>query len=156
MSAVRADLPAEFVFEVRADVAAPLVIGPSSHGFRRVIPIVGGAFDGPRLRGRVVPGGADWQFVRPDGVFELEARYTLEAEDGTLIQVVNHAMRHGPPEVIERLLRGEPVPREAYYFRTVADFEAPIGPHDWLNKGVFVGIAERQATAAIVRFHLVL
>lgn len=153
---MRADLPAEFLFELRAEVAAPLVVGPSSHGFRRVIPITGGSFHGPRLSGRVVPGGADWQFVRPDGVFELEARYTLEAQDGTLIQVVNHALRHGPPEVIERLLRGDSVPRDEYYFRTVADFEAPIGPHDWLNKGIIVGHAERQAAAAIVRFHLVL
>ena len=109
---MRADLPAEFLFELRAEVAAPLVVGPSSHGFRRVIPITGGSFHGPRLSGRVVPGGADWQFVRPDGVFELEARYTLEAQDGTLIQVVNHALRHGPPEVIERLLRGAAVPKD--------------------------------------------
>jgi hypothetical protein len=146
-------IPGEFVFEVRAEVAAPLVIGPSSHGLRRVVPILGGSITGPRLNGRVVPGGADWQYVRPDGVLSVEAKYTLEADDGTLIMVTNRGMRHGPPEVIERIGRGEDVPSSAYYVRTVAEFEAPIGVHDWMNRALFIGIAERKAMAAIVRFH---
>jgi len=146
-------IPGEFAFEVRAEVSAPLVIGPSSHGLRRVVPIIGGSVTGPRLQGRVVPGGADWQFVRSDGVLSVEARYTLEAHDGSLIMVTNRGMRHGPPDVIERIGRGEDVPAGAYYFRTVAEFEAPVGPHDWLNKALFIGIAERKASAAIVRFH---
>jgi Protein of unknown function (DUF3237) len=146
-------IPGEFVFEVRADVAAPLVIGPSSHGLRRVVPILGGTVCGPRLSGRVVPGGADWQYVRPDGVLSVEAKYALQADDGALIMVTNRGIRHGPPEVIERLGRGEDVPASAYYFRTVAEFEAPIGAYDWMNKALFVGIAERRAAAAIIRFH---
>lgn len=146
-------IPGKFVFEVRAEVAAPLVIGPSSHGLRRVVPILGGSVRGPRLNGRIVPGGADWQYVRPDGVLSVEAKYTLEAEDGTLILVTNRGMRHGPPEVIERIGRGEDVPASAYYFRTVAELEAPIGIHDWMNKALFIGLAERKAAAAIVRFH---
>jgi len=146
-------IPGEFVFEVRADVAAPLVIGPSSHGLRRVVPILGGTVSGPRLSGRVVPGGADWQYVRPDGVLSAEAKYALEADDGTLIMVTNRGIRHGPPEVIERLGRGEDVPASAYYFRTVAELEAPIGAYDWMNKALFIGIAERKAAAAIIRFH---
>lgn len=142
------------MFEVRADVAAPLVIGPSSHGLRRVVPILGGAVKGPRLAGRVVPGGADWQYVRPDGVLSVEAKYTLEADDGTLIMVTNRGMRHGPAEVIERIGRGEDVPASAYYFRTVAELEAPLGgPYEWMNKALFIGIAERKAAAAIVRFY---
>jgi hypothetical protein len=108
------------------------------------------------LQGEVLPGGADWQVVRPDGVLQLEARYTICAEDGTLIQVVNRGLRHGPAEVLERIFRGEVVSPDEYYFRSVAEFEAPAGgPHEWLNKRVFVGAAERRASEAIVAFHLV-
>jgi hypothetical protein len=146
----------QFVFEARVAVAPPLVIGNSSHGLRRIVPILGGRCEGPRLQGEVLPGGADWQVVRPDGVLQLEARYTICAEDGTLIQVVNRGLRHGPAEVLERIFRGEVVSPDEYYFRSVAEFEAPAGgPHEWLNKGVFVGAAERRASEAIVAFHLV-
>jgi Protein of unknown function (DUF3237) len=145
----------EFVFEVRANVAAPLIIGPSSRGLRRVIPILGGVVTGPRLNGEIVPGGADWQYVRPDGVLSLEARYTLRVSDGALIQVINRGMRHGPDDVMARVMSGEPVSPDAYYFRTVAEFEAPIGVHDWLNKAIFVGVAQRRPDAAIVQFYRV-
>jgi Protein of unknown function (DUF3237) len=145
----------EFVFEVRVAVASALVIGESSHGVRRVVPILGGRVIGPRFNGEVIPGGADWQIVRPDGVMQLEARYTLRAGDGTLVQVTNRGLRHGPPGIIAAMLRGEAVAPEAYYCRTVAEFEAPAGPHDWLNRGIFAGAAERTPSEAIVRFHLV-
>jgi hypothetical protein len=147
-------VPAEFVFEVVANVDAPLVVGQTSRGLRRVIPILGGTVAGPRLKGSVLPGGADWQFVRPDGVLSLEARYTIRTDDGALISVTNRGMRHGPPEIIDRITRGETVPAGSYYFRTVAEFEAPLGPLEWLNKGLFLGLAERRPDAAIVRFHL--
>ena len=146
----------EFAFEARVTVQAPLVVGPSSHGVRRVVPITGGTFEGPNLRGRVVPGGADWQFVRPDGVLAVEARYTLETADGVLIMVTNRGVRRGAPEVIARLGRGEPVDPSEYYFRTTAEFEAPVGgKYAWLNESVFVGVAERRPDAAIIRFHRV-
>jgi hypothetical protein len=145
-------VPAEFVFEVVAQVDAPLVLGQTPRGLRRVIPILGGTVAGPRLNGTILPGGADWQFVRPDGVLQLEARYTVRTPDGALISVTNRGLRHGPPEIIDRITRGEPVPAGSYYFRTVAEFEA--GPLEWLNKGLFLGLAERRPDAAIVRFHL--
>jgi hypothetical protein len=146
-----------FAFEARVAVAAPLVVGEAPHGLRRVVTITGGSFEGPRIRGRVVPGGADWQFVRPDGVLSVEAKYTLEASDGALIMVTNRGMRHGPPEVIQKLARGEAVDPSSYYFRTVAEFEVALdSPHAWLNRAMFIGVAERQASAAIIRFHEVL
>ncbi len=148
-------VPAEFVFEVRAKVDQPLVVGQTSHGLRRVIPILGGTVTGPRLQGAVLAGGADWQYVRADGVLSLEARYTIRAADGTLVSVTNRGMRHGPPEIIERITRGEPVAAGSYYFRTFAEFEAPVGPLDWLNKALFLGLAERLPDAAVVRFHLI-
>jgi hypothetical protein len=143
----------EFTFEARVLLEPPIVIGPSSHGFRRVIPIIGGTFEGPRLRGRVLPTGADLQVVRPDGVLELEARYALETDDGVPIVVVNRGLRHGPLEVIERLARGDVVDPSEYYFRTSAQFEAPLGsPYYWLNRAIFIGQARREETAAVVRF----
>ena len=145
----------EHVFTVQVAVAPPLVIGETSRGMRRIIPILGGQVDGPRLRGEVLPGGADWQYVRPDGVLQLTARYTLRTDDGALVQVVNRGLRHGSPQVMERMFRGEAVDASEYYFRSTAEFEAPRGPHEWLNKGIFVGLAERQRDKAIVRFHLV-
>lgn len=145
----------EFVFEARVQVDTPLVVGPGPRGLRRIVPIVGGTVSGPRLSGRVVPGGADWQVVRAaDEVLEIEAKYTLEADDGTLIMVTNRGFRRGPKEVIDKLARGEAVDPSLYYFRTAATFEAPVeSDHAWLNQSVFVGVAERQASAAIIRFY---
>jgi hypothetical protein len=146
-----------FAFEARVQVAPPLVIGTGTWGLRRVIPITGGTVKGPRLNGRVLSGGADWQVVRPDGVLDVEAKYTLEADDGTQIMVTNKGMRHGPKDVIDRLTRGEVVDPSSYYFRTSAQFEVSAdSPHAWLNRALFIGVGERTATAAIIRFHEVL
>jgi hypothetical protein len=146
-------LASEFVFEARVSVSPPLVVGDGPRGLRRIIPITGGTVEGPRLRGTVVPGGADTQFVRPDGVLELEARYAIESHDGVLIMITNRALRRGPPAVIEKLARGEHVDPLLYYFRTVAQFEAPIaGAYAWLNGSIFVGVAERLSDMAVVRF----
>ena len=147
----------EFAFEARVSVETPLVVGPSSHGLRRVVPITGGTFEGPTIRGRVLPIGADCQFVRPDGVLALDARYTLETSDGVLIMVTNRGIRRAAPAVMERLGRGESVDPSEYYFRTTPEFEAPIGStYEWLNQSVFIGVAERRPDAAIVRFYRVL
>ena len=147
----------EFAFEARVSVQTPLVVGQSSHGLRRIVPITGGTFEGPNIRGRVVPGGADWQFVRPDGVLSVEAHYTLQTSDSVLIMVTNRGIRRASPEVMARLGRGEPVDPSEYYFRTTAEFEAPIGSkYEWLNKSVFIGVAERRPDAAIIRFYRVL
>jgi hypothetical protein len=146
-------LHGEFVFEAQITVDKPLVVGDGPHGLRRVIPITGGQLDGPKLKGRVLPGGADWQFVRPDGTLQLEAKYTLQSDDGVLIMITNRGLRRGPKDVIEKLGRGEPVDPSLYYFRTSAEFEAPANSkYAWLNNSIFVGVAERKANTAIVRF----
>jgi hypothetical protein len=101
---------------------------------------MGGTFQGPKIQGIVVPGGADWQLVRPDGDTELSARYTLETDDGVLIQVINRALIHIPDEVKAKMAAGEPVDKSMYYVRSVLDFEAPLGsPYEWLNHAVFLG-----------------
>lgn len=148
-------LRSEYAFEARVLVDKPLVIPQGPHGLRRIVPITGGTVSGPRLRGKVVPGGADWQFVRPaDDVLEIEAKYTLETDDGVLIMVTNKGLRRGPKEVIDALARGEAVDPSLYYFRTVAQFEVPAdSAYAWLNQSLFVGVAERQADAAIIKFY---
>jgi len=115
----------EFEFEENVLLEAGIDIGQTSMGGRRRIPIIGGTFEGRRIKGKVLPGGMDWQLIRGDGVTEVEADYMIQAEDGALIHVYNH---------------GIIVPHEGgAYVRTVPRFEAPVGPHDWLNKTVFLG-----------------
>jgi hypothetical protein len=118
-------------------------LGPTPHGRSRNIPILGGSVKGERLEGEVMPGGADWQYVRTDGVLELEARYSIKTKDGAEIAVINRGMRRAPPEIMDRLSRGEIVDPALVYFRTAPVFEAPAGPHQWLNESVFVGTAAR-------------
>jgi len=138
------------LYTSRVDIAAPLEVGDGPHGKRRVINIVGGVFAGPRLSGRVLPGGADWQVVRRDGVVEVSARYTLETDDGALIYVSNWGLRHGPPDVIARLAAGEAVDGAAYYFRTTPVFETGAPAYAWLNRIIAVAAGERRADAVII------
>jgi len=128
-------------------------LGDSPLGRRRIIPITGGTFRGERLSGRVLPGGADWQVIRSDGVAELDARYTLETEDKALIYVRNFGYRHGPAEVIKRLAAGEPVDPALYYMRTTPRFETGAERYQWLNRIICVGTGARRASAVELDFY---
>lgn len=141
----------DFVGAVEAEVAAPVVVGAGAIGERRIVPILGGRVSGPRLEGEILPGGADFQLIRPDGVAEIEARYTLRLSDGVLVYVVNRGLRHAAPEDMARLLRGEPVPPERVYFRTAPAFETASPAHAWLERGLFVGFGERRPASVLVR-----
>jgi hypothetical protein len=131
------------VCDIEALVGPIRDLGPTPHGRRRIIDIAGGTVIGPRLTGRVVLGGADWQYVRTDGVIELEARYCIRTVDGTEIAVTNRGLRRAGPEIMERMSRGEAVDPALVYFRTVPVFEAPAGPYAWLNESVFLATAAR-------------
>jgi hypothetical protein len=145
----------EFIFEARGGLADAIDIGPVPRGRRRVVPIGTGRFEGPRIRGQVMSGGADWQLVRTDGVAEVEAFYVLETDDGARIQVHNTGVRYGPPDVMQRLGRGEIVDPARYYFRAVPVFEAPPGPHAWLNRGIFICTGARYPNDIVLRFYRV-
>lgn len=134
---------------LRAEIALapPQELGDGPLGRRRVIPITGGSFRGERLSGRVVPGGADWQVIRPDGVAELDARYTLETDDGALIYVRNFGYRHGPAEVMRKLMAGEAVDPAAYYMRTTPRFETGAKRYLWMNRIICVARGARRAAA---------
>src|SRR5437764_822925 len=106
------------IFRIEAELADILRLGHTPYGERRVIDIRGGCVSGARLAGRILPGGADWQIIRADGVADIRARYTIEAEAGGLVLVSSEGLRHGPAEVMDRLARGEAVDPDLYYFRT--------------------------------------
>jgi hypothetical protein len=151
------ELLSEFAFTIQAELAEPEVIGKMAQGVRRYVRILGGRVSGPKLTGSVLAGGGDSQLVLSDTLLELEARYFLRASDGTGISVVNKGLRRAPKTVTERLLRGEAVGANEYYFRTSPRFEAPAdSAHAWLNESLFVASAERQKLAVIVHVHRVL
>jgi len=146
----------EFVVAAHVTVDRPLDLGDVGKGGRRIVPITAGEFSGPRLRGKVVPGGADWQIIRSDGVAELEARYTLETDDGALIYVRNHALRHGPAEVLAALAAGRSVDPSSYYFRGATFFETGAARYAWLAKHIIVCTGEREPAGVKLRFYQVL
>ncbi len=146
----------DLAFRLRVSVAAALELGETQAGRRRVIPITGGSIDGPLLAGRVLPGGADWQIIRSDGCAELEARYTIEAEGGALVSVINRGLRHGPPEVIARLAAGEPVDPAAYYFRCAPVFETAAPALLWLTRSLFISSGVRRPDAVEISVYAVL
>lgn len=125
----------------------PLELGETPLGRRRIINITGGRFSGARLSGRVLAGGADWQVIRPDGVADLDARYTLETSDGALIYVRNRGYRHGSPETMRRLAAGEAVDPSLYYMRTTPRFETGDARYAWLNRIVCVATGARHTDA---------
>jgi hypothetical protein len=131
------------VCDIEAEVGPMRDLGPTPHGRRRIVPILGGTVKGPRLEGAILPGGADWQYVRGDCVVELVARYSILTGDGVEIAITNSGLRRASAEVMERLSRGETVDPALVYCRAVPVFEAPAGAYEWLNASVFVCSAVR-------------
>ena len=158
LGTVRAETPAppvlEFAFEVRAEVADPLVVGELPTGqTRRIIDITGGTFEGPGIKGKLRPGGADWQLIRRgDGFTDIDARYTLETDTGALIYVTNVGIRHAAPDVMRRLNAGETVDQSEIYFRAVPKFETADPELEWLMRSIFVSTGERYPNGVIIRF----
>ena len=130
-------------------VGAPQKLGAVPHGSRVVAPITSGSFEGPRLQGKVLPGGGDWTLLRPDGVLELDLRITLETDDGALIYLTSFGLRHGPPEVLAALARGESVDPSKYYFRTAPRFETGASQYAFLNRLIAISTGDRRATGPI-------
>ena len=126
-------------------VPPPQRLGAVPHGTRLIAPIASGTFEGPRLRGKVLPGGADWLLLRSDGVLELDLRITLEADDGALIYMTSSGLRHGPPEVLAALARGESVDPSKYYFRTAIRFETSASQYAFLNRMIAISSGDRRA-----------
>jgi hypothetical protein len=146
----------DFLARIAVDVGDLLSLGEAPLGERRVVTILGGTFDGPGMRGEVLPGGADWQIARRDGVLDLDARYTLKEVGGGLVRVVSQGYRHGPAAVLAALARGEAVDPATYFFRTVMRFETGAPALEWLNRTIAVATAERKARQVVLDAYRVL
>jgi hypothetical protein len=136
-----AALQTEFVYEAVVEIGATVEVGDTALGHRRYIPIMGGSFRGEKIRGVVLPGGADWQTERRDGVTEVDALYSMKCDDGTVIIVHNRGV----------------IAEAGRYLRTAARIEAPEGPHAWLTRAQFVGsisAGPRPGTVTIRMFRV--
>jgi hypothetical protein len=135
--------------QVRCEVGAVHSLGVNADGGaggeRRWVPLTGGTVSGPELQGRIVEGGVDWQLLRADGVLEISAHYVVNTDDGAFIEVTSNGLRHGPPDVMARLARGEAVAASEYFFRTAMRFAT--GHPAWLqlNKVMALGVGQREA-----------
>ena len=135
----------------------PVDLGAVARGRRRIVPILGGTCEGREayrdlLNGRVLPGGADWQVIQPDGLTEADARYTLETDRGDLVYVQNRGIRHAPPEIMRKLLAGEAVDPALVYFCSTPTFETSAPGLQGLSRAIFVGVGERHPSEVVIRF----
>jgi hypothetical protein len=149
-------ISSEPIFSIRCELADILDVGMAPFGHRRVVNILGGPVTGKRFTGRVLPGGADWQIVAADGCIDLHARYTLQSDAGALVQVESKGMRCAPPDVLERLGRGEEVDPSLYYFRTVMRFETAHPSTVWLNRILALAKGAREKNAVRLTVYEVL
>jgi hypothetical protein len=156
MSGLLPDPALTRVYRLEATLGEPLKLGDLAQGRRLIVPLTGGTFTGPELNGTLLPGSsADWQTVLPDGTALGDIRYTLQTDDGDLLYVQSRGVRHGSPDVLERLARGEDVDASEYTFRTSTQIETAAPALDWLNKGVFISVGGRRPGAVIYETYLV-
>jgi Protein of unknown function (DUF3237) len=142
-------MDSRLLMTLQVAVVGPQKIGAVPYGMRVTAPITSGHFEGPRLKGKVLSGGADWTLLRSDGVLELDLRTTLQTDDGALIHMSSFGLRHGPPDVIAALGRGEAVDPSLYYFRTTPRFETAHPKYAFLNKLLAVSSGDRRAEGPI-------
>jgi hypothetical protein len=145
-----------FAFAIKAKVGPIQDLGQTARGHRRIIDILGGEVAGPMLDGEILPGGADWQIVRPDGTIEVVARYTIRARSGALVYVQNDGLRVASPEILARMSKGQLVSYDSYHFRTAPRFETADPALKGLECATFVGIAARTPDRVMIGFHEVL
>jgi hypothetical protein len=144
------------VYRLEATVGEPLDLGELARRRRRIVPLTSGTFTGSELNGTLLPGSsADWQVILPDGTALGDIRYTLQTDGGDLLYVQSRGVRHGSPEVLARLARGEDVDASEYTFRTSTQIEAAAPQLDWLNKGVFISVGGRRPGRVIYETYLV-
>ena len=156
MSDLLPDPQLTLVYRLEVVLGEPLELGEVSQGRRRIVPQIGGTFEGPQMKGKLLPGAsADRQIALPDGTALADIRYTLLTENGALLYVQSRGVRHGSPEVLERLGRGEDVDASEYTFRTSTQIETASRQLAWLNKGLFIGVGGRNAGGVVYETYLV-
>lgn len=151
MTSALPDPVLEPAFEVRVEMEPPVRIGTGPREQLHFVAITGGTVSGPRFRGTVLPGGGDW-YVDRDGVVELDARYLIQHEDGTVVDVVNRGYWHADPATTTRLDAFEDVDERDYYYRTSPQFRTDAPQHAWMARTVFVGLARQEGRTICIRF----
>ena len=146
----------EHVCDLAVTIAAPVEVGHTAAGLRRVIPITGGVVSGPRLNGKVLASGADFQLILGGGTqAHLDARYVIELDDGTRVFVQNTALRVASLENSQRIMRGEPVNPQEIYFRCQPKLEAAGEKWAWLSESQFIGSGRRSPDGVFLSFYRV-
>ncbi|MFF2840593.1 DUF3237 domain-containing protein [Paenarthrobacter sp. NPDC057981] len=149
------ELRTSFLATLKIFVAAPVEIGSTVDGIRRIIPITGGTVDGPGLTGKVLAGGADFQLLKSDTLTELEAKYAIETDSGERIYVDNIGLRSGSQQDIARLVRGEAVNPKRIYFRCTPRLHSSAEKWSWLSSRIFIGSGERYKDAVHIDLFVV-
>jgi hypothetical protein len=142
----------KFFADLSVQVDKPQEVGKTHHGVRRVIPILGGTVEAQGWRGRVLSGGADFQLLLGPSMAELDARYVIETDAGDMIFVTNRAVRTASPEVMAKIIRGEPVEPSTVYFRCSPSFETASPALSWIAERLFVGTGARHPDKVVMRF----
>ena len=144
MSITPLPLNSEFLFRIVLTAGAPQMIAAGPGKELRVVPVIGGTFEGPLGKGELIPGTtADWLRVEPDGTAHMDVRLVLKTTEGATIFMHYAGVRHGPPAVLDRLGRGDTVDPGDYYFRIAVRFETGDAKLGWLNRTLAVGIGQR-------------
>src|SRR5437660_8503629 len=129
----------EHLLDMHADLEAPQMIGQTPAGIRQVFIVKAGTFDGPKLKGTLLPGGGDWATLRPDGAVQLDVRATLSTDDGALVYVYYSGIIGDAMKIAGRIFGGEDVPLSEYYFYSNPMFQTGAPQYDWLNRTVAIG-----------------
>ncbi len=145
----------EYVCDIEVALGPVHEMGNGRAGQRRIIPIVGGVVIGPRINGRVLDVGADWQTVIDGNLTELDTRYALETNDGATIEIINYGYRFGSPDVLKKLAEGEEVSPDQYYMRTQARLETGDPRYRWVNHMLFVGTGARHKSAVTTALYAI-
>ena len=143
------ELRTRALLAIRLDVRGPMPVIAIPGAGRRIGVVTGGSFDGERLSGTVMDGGSDWQTLKADGSVALDVRLILKTSDDAIVAMTYRGVRHGAPEVIARVDRGEVVDPSEIYFRSIVQFETAAPRYDWLNHLVAVGIGQRRADGPV-------
>ena len=130
-------------------------LGDGRAGKRRIIPIIGGTVRGPKINGRILNLGADWQTIFSNNVAELDTRYAFETDDGAIIEIQNFGYRHGPAGTMARVAAGETVSPTEYYMRTSAKMETGDPRYSWVNSMMFVGTGGRNRASVLMSLYCV-
>jgi hypothetical protein len=149
-------LTTKYIFSLAIRVGAPIVAGDIGWGTRRIIPVLGGEVRGPDMRGAILPSGADFQIIRPNGFTELEAKYAFQMDDGAIVYIENIGIRFGPKDALDRIVRGETVDPSLIYFRSAPKFETGSEKYRWLMEHLFVGSGARHPDRVELDVHQVM